>query len=420
MGMTMIEKILARAARRPHVSPGDLVTVPVDAAVVLDINFMPAFWRELRTVWDPEKIIVVFDHNVPAKDIQTADALQRGREFVRRFGIRRHHDVGPEQGICHQLVADHAYALPGQVLVCSDSHTSSGGAFNCAARGIGGPEMIYVLAKGETWFRVGETVRYVLEGRVAPSVTAKDIFLHVAGLYGEHANTNVEFIGPGVSAMTLDARRTLATMCTELSAEFATFEADEALLTYVRERTTSAFEAQRSDPDARFADVRTVDLSRIEPMIGFPDAVVHNTRPAREAAGVRIDQAFVGSCANGTLDDLAIAAEVVKGRRVAKHVRFIVTPGSQTIYLEALRRGIVATLVEAGALVTTSACGACAGLDLGALGAGETCITASTRNYKGRMGSPDARIYMGSPATVAASAVRGSIADPRDLDRTEA
>lgn len=416
MGMTMIEKILARASGRDRVAPGDLVTVPVDTAVVLDINFMPAFWRELRRVWDPEKIVVVFDHNVPAKDIQTADALQRGRGFVRRFGIRRHHDVGPEQGICHQLVADHAYALPGQVLVCSDSHTSSGGAFNCAARGIGGPEMIYVLAKGKTWFRVGATVRYVLEGRAAPSVTAKDIFLHIAGTYGEHANTNVEFVGPGVSAMTLDARRTLATMCTELSAEFATFEADEKLLSYVRARTQAAFTPQSSDPDARFHDVRTVDLERIGPMVAFPDAVVHNTRPAREAAGIRVDQAFIGSCANGTLDDLTIAAQVVKGRRVAPHVRFIVTPGSQTIYLEALRLGIVGTLMEAGALVTTSACGACAGLDLGALGSGETCITASTRNYKGRMGSPDAKIYMASPATVAASAVRGTIADPRDLE----
>ncbi len=413
MGMTMIEKILARAAGRASVQPGDLVDVAVDTCVPIDMNFINALWRPVRHVWDPGKVVVIFDHIVPAKDVQSATALCTGREFVKRFGITRFHDVGPEQGICHQLIADRAYALPGTVLVCADSHTCSGGAFNCAARGIGGPEMLYVLTKGRTWFQVGATVRYVLEGTPPPVVTAKDIFLHIAGTYGDHATMNVEFVGPAVAGMTLDARRTLATMCAEISAEFATFEADQKVIEHCRARTTRKFEPQASDPDARFAAVRPIDVGQLEPLVAFPDTVVHNVRPVKEAAGVAIDQAFIGSCANGTLDDLAVAARVVKGRKVAPTVRFIVTPGSQAIYREALQQGIVATLVEAGALVTTSSCGACAGLQNGALGPGERCITASTRNFKGRMGSDQAEIFMGSPATVAASAIRGSIADPR-------
>lgn len=415
MGMTMIEKILARAAGRPAVAPGDLVDVAVDTCVPIDMNFITALWRPVRHVWDPDKVVVIFDHIVPAKDVQTATALKTGREFVKRFGITRFHDVGPEQGICHQLIADRAYALPGTVLVCADSHTCSGGAFNCAARGVGGPELLYVLTKGRTWFQVGETVRYVLEGTVSPIVTAKDVFLHIAGTFGDHATRNVEFVGPAVTAMTLDARRTLATMCAEISAEFATFEADQKVVEHCRARSARAFAPQVSDPDARFAAVRTIDVGRLEPLVAFPHTVVHNTRPVREAAGVAIDQAFIGSCANGTLDDLAVAARVVKGRRVAPTVRFIVTPGSQAIYREALEQGIVATLVEAGALVTTSSCGACAGLQNGVLGPKERCITASTRNFKGRMGADDAEIFMGSPATVAASAIRGSIADPREF-----
>lgn len=417
MGMTIAEKILARASGKPRVQPGDLVTVQVSKAVLLDLNFLPtSFLRsEVLRVDDPERVVVVFDHIVPAKDVQTAEALKAGRRFAERLGIRRFHDVGPDQGICHQIIADHGYAVPGTVLVCSDSHTCSAGAFNCAARGVGGPETLYAACTGQTWFRVAPTIKYVLEGAPGFAVTAKDLFFHIAGMYGDHVNTNVEFAGPAVARMTLDARRTLATMCAEISAEFALFEADDKTIAHVRARTSEAFEPVAADPDAAYESVRTVDVGGIEPMVALPDTVVRNTRPVREVGGVAIDQAFVGSCANGTLDDLTMAASVVKGRKVARGVRFIVTPGSQAIYLEALRRGLVETLTEAGALVTTSTCGACAGLHLGALAAGEVCVTASTRNYKGRMGSAEARIFMASPATVAASAIRGTITDPREL-----
>jgi 3-isopropylmalate/(R)-2-methylmalate dehydratase large subunit len=413
MGMTIVEKILARKSGRARVRPGDIVTVDVDTAVLIDLNFWPGYYHEFRKVWDPNKIIVVFDHVVPAKDEDSARALQRGRAFAKKFNIRRLHDVGYDQGISHQLIADNAYALPGSILVCIDSHTCGAGAFNCLARGMGNPETVFVTAKGRTWYRAAPTIRYVLEGEMSQGVSAKDLFLHIAGTFGDHANLNVEYAGPGVASMSLNARRTLATMSAELSAEFAIFDADAKVVDYVRSRSDVPFELQSADPNAEYQDVRRIDLSKVEPLVAYPDSVVNNARPVGDAAGIAIDQAFVGSCANGTIDDLASAAAVVAGKKVAPHVRFIVTPGSQAVFREAVRRGIVATLSEAGALVTSSTCGACAALQLGVLADGETCITASTRNFKGRMGSPKSKIYMASPATVAASALTGFIADPR-------
>lgn len=415
MGMTAIEKILARASGRDKVSPGDLVVVKIDTTVLFDNNFNPHIWREVLKVDDPEKIVVVFDHRVPAKDIPSATAHKIGREFVARFGIKRFHDVGRMQGISHVLVADHAYALPGTVLCCSDSHTCSAGAFNCAARGTGAPDMLYAVTKGETWFRVGETVRFELEGEMAAGVFMKDVFLHIADTYGDHATLNVEFGGPALASLNMNARRTMATMAAELSAEFATFEADDILIDYIRKRNPAPFEAQNPDRDADYRDVHRIRLDRIEPLVALPDGVLNNARPAREVAGTHIDQAFVGSCANGTIDDLAVVARVLEGKQVSPKVRFIVTPGSQTIYREALRLGYVGILVEAGAVVTNATCGACGGGHLGVLAAGETCITASTRNFKGRMGDPSAAIYMASPATVAASAIAGEVRDPTEF-----
>jgi 3-isopropylmalate/(R)-2-methylmalate dehydratase large subunit len=415
MGMTMVEKILARAAGRDSVSPGEIVNVAVDTTVLIDLNFYHGYWHEFIKIDDPERVVVVFDHIVPPKDAQSAEALRRGRRFIKKFGIQRVHDVGPRMGISHQIIADEGYALPGSVLACIDSHTCSAGAFNCLARGMGNPEMVFITAKGTTWFWVAETIQYRLEGELPPDVSAKDIFLHIAQEYGEHANYNVEFVGPAIAHMSLNARRTLATMCSEISVEFVVFEADDKVVEHVRARTTRAFEPQFADADARYAEVRVIDLATIEPMVAWPDTVVRNSRPVGEAHGIAIDQAFIGSCANGTLDDLEVAARILKGRTVASSVSLIVTPGSQAIYLEAVRRGYVDTLVSAGAVVTSATCGACAGLHMGVLAAGERCITASTRNFRGRMGSAEAEIFMGSPATVAASAIRGEIADPRQF-----
>jgi 3-isopropylmalate/(R)-2-methylmalate dehydratase large subunit len=412
--MNVIEKILARASGRATVQPGDLVMVEVTTAVMHDLMFTKALWREPLKLRDPDRLVIIFDHVVPSNSTEIAEAHQRARDFVRRFGIRRFHDIGIDGGICHQVTADKGYALPGTVLTCSDSHASSGGAFNCAARGTAQLDTIAAIATGQNWFQVGETIRYEFAGRLKPNAAAKDVFLHMAGHYGDHAMQNIEFADPG-AALNMNARRTICTMATELSAEFAVFEFDDQLDRFMRERTSVPFEPAFRDKDAHYRDIRTIDLSSIEPLVAKPDAVVNNSVAVGELKDIRIDQAFVGSCANGTLDDLEAAARVVSGRKVAAGVRFIVTPASQGIYLEATRRGYIATLVEAGAIVTNSTCGACAGINFGIIGPGEVCITSSTRNFKGRMGSKEAKIYMASSATVAASAVRGCISDPSEF-----
>lgn len=417
MGDPIVNKILARASGSARVGAGDVVVVGVDTVVLYDSNFFPVYWRDPLEVADPDRIAVIFDHRVPAPDRGCAQAQIAGREFARRFGVRRLHDVGYDQGIAHTVVADKAYALPGSVLVCSDSHTGGGGAFNCAARGVGGPDIIYAAITGQTWFAVCPTIRYDLHGRLRPGVTAKDVFLHIAQTFGDHSNHNVEFGGEGMAGLGIDARRTLATMGTELNAEFSVFEPDDLLLDYVRARNPAPFEPQPADPDAAYAARRTIDLDAIETLVALPDAMIGNAVPVAAASGVRIDQAFIGSCANGNLDDIAVAARIVAGRRVAPGVRFLVTPGSQAIFRQALKAGYVEALLEAGAVVTPATCGACGGGHMGVLGAGETCITASTRNFKGRMGDASARIYMGSPATVAASAVTGVITDPGEFMR---
>jgi 3-isopropylmalate/(R)-2-methylmalate dehydratase large subunit len=406
MGMTIAEKILARASGAAKVAPGDFAVVNVGLIVMSDLTFKPTV-REIRKVHDPETIAVIFDHNVPASDRLSAAAHADGREFVRRFGIKRFHDVGPTQGITHVIVGDHAYALPGTVAICGDSHTCALGFLNCAARGVGAPEVLYAAATGKTWFRVGETVRYDLHGRLPFGVSAKDVFLHIAGKHGDHTNQNVEFGGSALPDLSINARRTLTTMGAELSAEFVTFEPDDVLIKYVKERNTAPFEAQYPDADAGYAARRAIDLSSLQPLVALPDAVIKNSVPISDVAGERIQQAFIGSCSNGTLDDFAEAARVVKGHQVAAGVRFLVTPGSSAILRAATAAGYVQTLMEAGAMVTPATCGACFGGHMGVLGPGETCITASTRNFKGRMGDPSARIYMASPATVAASAIAG-------------
>jgi 3-isopropylmalate/(R)-2-methylmalate dehydratase large subunit len=415
MGMNIAEKILAKAAGTERVVPGEIAIVEVGTCVLTDMNFLPASWREILKMRDPARVVVVLDHLVPANEPLSAAAHTTAREFVRRFGIERFHDVGRAQGISHVVVADNAYALPGTVMVNPDSHTCGGGAFNCAARGVGLPETIFAVTTGKSWFRVGETIRYELEGKLRPGVSAKDVFLHIAGKWGAHVNQNVEYGGPGISGLSLNARRTLAIMGTELSAEFVIFEPDEAMLEYVRARNTAPFEATWPDPDATYKERRRLALDSVEPLVALPDSMVNNSVPVGEVVGERIDQAFIGSCANGTLDDLAVAARVVAGRRVAPGVRLIVTPGSQAIYRDALAAGYVATLAEAGAVVTSATCGACVGGHMGVLGPGEVCITASTRNFKGRMGDPSARIYMASPATVAASALAGRIASAAEF-----
>ncbi len=411
VGMTMIDKILARHAGLDRVAPGDIVVCDVDMAIRIDLEFSIAGMDlEPKRIADPERIAVILDHAVPAPTIGDAAGQARARAFAKKFGIARFYDVG-NHGICHQVILESGLALPGQILACTDSHTIASGALNCAARGLGPIEMLQIVCTGKTWYRVSPTIRFELVGTKPPAVFGKDVFLHIASL-GSAEGRNVEFGGPGLRDLTLDDRSTLATMCAELSANFATFPADDVVLDHLRRVTDAALEPVESDRDADYAAVHRIDLSALEPQVARPDFIPGNTLPASAVGDVPIDQAFVGSCANGKLEDLRVAAAVVSGRRVAPGVRFLVTPASQKVYLEAVKRGYVATLLEAGAVVTSSTCGACYGGHMGVVGPGETCLTSSTRNFKGRMGSPDARIYMGSSATVAASAIAGRIVDP--------
>ena len=415
MGMTIAEKILARKGGRDVVRPGDIVTVNVDTTILFDNNFMPANWREILKVRDPDRLVVVLDHRVPAPNALAAAAHVTARAFAEKFKVKRVHDVGYDQGISHQLVSDLGYGIPGTVLVCSDSHTCSAGVFNCLARGVGGPDVFYSAIKGETWFRCGQTVRYELVGELPRAVTTKDAFLQIAGKHGAHATMNVEYGGAGIAGLSINARKTLTTMSAELSAEFATFEPDDVLFDWLQARGARAFDSVYPDADAQYLAKREVDLSALEPLVAYPDTVVQNSKPVKEAAGTKINQAYIGSCANGTLDDLELAAEVVRGRRVVPGVRFIVTPASQRVYREALKSGALETLADAGAMIAPPTCGACGGGHMGVIGPGEVCITATTRNFKGRMGDPSSKVFMGSPATVAASALTGYITDPREF-----
>lgn len=417
MGMAIAEKILARQSGRDAVCAGDLVVTKVETCVLLDSHFLRhAGWRWPVRVYDPDKVVLVADHIVMATNPEEALGLSTMRQAARLYGIRRCHPMGADQGISHQVIADRGYALPGTVLADTDSHTIAAGAFNCVARGLGRLEMVQVLCTGETWFKVAPTVRYELTGRLAEGVTAKDVFLYMAGRWGAHENQSIEFGGPGQAALTMNARRTLSTMCAELSAEFATWEPDDRLVEYMKARTEREFLATWPDPDARYLDVRTVHLDEVVPYVSGADGVILNTQPLDQLQErVRLDQCVVGACSNGTIDDLTAVADVVRGRQVAPWVRFIVTPGSQEVYREAARLGLLATIARSGALITPAACGACCAQGFGALAPGEVCLTATTRNYKGRMGTPDAKIYMASPATVAASAVAGFITHPREF-----
>ena len=413
MGMTMIEKILARAAGSDHVEVGEFVVCEVDMTVLIDLQFA-TLWASPTRIADPDRLAVIMDHAVPAPSIADADGGVRARAFVKQHGIERFFDVG-RHGICHQVIAENGLARPGEILTCTDSHTCAGGAYNNAARGLGPAEVYSIMCTGKTWFQVAPTLRYELVGEKPTVVTGKDIFLHIAGTYGDATNHNLEFGGVGLASVPMNDRRTIATQGAEISADFTTFPVDEVCREFLRARSDRALEPVDSDPDAGYAAVREVDLSTLEPYVARPGGVAHNAIPISEIEQRPVNQCFIGSCANGQIEDLRIAADMLRGQKVAPGVRLIVTPASQAVYTEAVRAGYVEAIAESGAIVTNSTCGACFGYHMGVLGAGEVCLTASTRNFRGRMGSPDAEIYMASPYTVAAAAIAGHIVDPRKV-----
>jgi 3-isopropylmalate/(R)-2-methylmalate dehydratase large subunit len=413
MGMTMVEKILAGKAGLASVSVGDVVVVDVDMTVLIDMQFTVQ-WKRPNRIHDPDKLAVVMDHAVPAPTIRDAAGGSVARRFVSDFGIERFYDVG-RHGICHQVIAENGLARPGEVLACTDSHTCAAGAYNTAARGLGPAEVYSIMCTGQTWFQIAPTIRYELEGVKPPAVSGKDIFLHIAHTYGDAPNFNLEYGGSGLGAIPVHDRRTIATQGAEVSADFSIFEVDAVLHDYLASTGVTDYQAAQPDPDANYSEVRHIDLNTLEPYVARPGTVSRNGVPVSQIERQRIDQAFIGSCANGQLEDLEIAAAVLRGKTVAPGVRLLVTPASQAVYREAMRLGYLQDIADAGAVVTNSTCGACFGYHMGVVGPGEVCLTSSTRNFTGRMGSSEALIFMASPATVAASAIAGYITNPRSV-----
>jgi len=407
MGMTMIERILSRRAGVPEVHAGDTVTVDVDMTVLIDLQFATRWLQPLR-IADPDRVAIVMDHAVPAPTVKDAAGGPKARKFAAEFGIERFYDVG-RHGICHQVIAENGLARPGEILACTDSHTCAGGAYNTAARGLGPAEVYSILCTGRTWFQASPTIRYELVGALPSGVGGKDVFLHIANAHGDATNMNLEYAGPGLASIPLHDRRTIATQGAEISADFSTFAYDDVLAEHFEALGVTGFEPAHADPDASYAEVREIDLSALVPYVARPGTVSRNGLPVSEVEARKIDQAFIGSCANGQLDDLRIAADVLRGKQVAPGVRLIVTPASQRVYRDAMRLGYLQDIADAGGVVTNATCGACFGYHMGVVGPGEVCLTSSTRNFTGRMGSPEAEIYMASPATVAASAVAGHI-----------
>ena len=415
MGHTITEKILSAHSGKKEIAPGDIVMADLDLVVDLDIVFGITDGHQVpKSIFDPDKIVVVADHTVPAPSIAAANAMRRMRQFVEKFEIEKFFAEG-RHGIAHVILGEEGLALPGMTIACDDSHSCSSGALNGLARGLGLADMMYALCKGQAWYMVGPTVKLILDGNLNERVYARDILHHIANVHGAFPGKNLEWDGDAVAAMPMQGRFTLATLSAELSAEFSLFRHDDILRKYLNGRASADYEPVDPDPDATYDEVIRIDVSKIEPLVVLPHKVAHNATEANLLAETKIDQAFIGSCANGRIEDFEVAAEIMSGRQVAPGVRMIVTPGSQKVLQEALAKGYVETLMSAGAVVTNSTCGACYGGHMGVLGDGEVCITASTRNFQGRMGSSEAEIYLGSPATVAASAVRGFITDPRDL-----
>ena len=416
MRQTIAEKILSRASGR-KASAGDVVTARIDLMVTHDgLDSVYAILKKqgIGKVWDPAKIVSSLDHNVPPHSERVAARLKEMRGIVKELGIRNY--FAENTGIANQIAAEKGFVRPGMLIAGIDSHVITYGALAAAATSFGFTEIAYLFAHGKIWFRVPSSIRIHLAGELPERVMSKDIILEVAGKRGVDVGRyrSIEISGETLGLLSMDARMAMANMSVELGAKFGLIEADETTLAYLRGIGIKDVAPFRADPDAAFEEVIHLDVSRLEPRVAWPHSV-GNVTPVSRCRGISVDQAFLGTCSNGRLDDLRAAAEIVKGRRVHKNTRFLVIPASWDIYLRAMNDGILKTLIESGAIIGNVGCGPCMGLHMGLLAPGETCVSTSNRNFKGRMGSSDARIFLASPATVAASAIRGKITDPRDL-----
>jgi 3-isopropylmalate/(R)-2-methylmalate dehydratase large subunit len=423
MGYTMAEKILASHAGQDSVHAGQFIDAEVDIVLGNDIT-APIAIREFErlagdggalSVFDPERIVLVADHFTPNKDIKSAEQCAIMRRFAQEQNLPHYYDVGC-MGIEHVLLPEEGLVVPGDVVVGADSHTCTYGALGAFATGVGSTDIAVAMATGHLWLRVPETIRFVYHGELQPWVGGKDLILYTIGQIGVAGARYMamEFAGPAMDALSIEGRLTMANMAIEAGAKTGLFAADDLTRAYVDGRATRPYGCYHADPDASYARLIEIDVSQIEPQVAFPH-LPENSRAVSQSGDVRIDQAVIGSCTNGRLEDLQAAADVLRGRRVQPGVRCIVIPGSQRVYLDALRAGLLEVFVEAGAVVSTPTCGPCLGGHMGVLASGERAVSTTNRNFRGRMGHPESEVYLAGPGVAAASAVAGKIAHPDEV-----
>lgn len=416
MGQTIVEKILSKASGKPA-QPGDIVVAKVDQVMAQDGTAplaIQAFERiGGKRLFDPQRVSLVIDHSAPSPSEGIANLHKLMRGFAAEQGCRIY-DVGG--GVCHQVMVESGRVGPGCVVVGADSHTCTYGALNAFATGVGSTDLAAALVSGQMWFKVPETIKIVCHGILPPGVYAKDLILFLIGdLTADGATYKaVEYTGPAIAALSQEGRFTVTNMAVEMGAKAGLMEADEKTFAWLAAHGGGGFAPVAADRDAAYAAVKEYDVRSLEPQVAKPHRV-DNAAPLSQVAGLRIDQCFIGTCTNGRLEDLRVAAEILRGRRVHPRVRLIVAPASRRIYLEAMSEGILAALVEAGAAVVTPGCGPCVGTHNGVPADGEVVISTANRNFKGRMGNARAEIYLASPAAVAAAAVAGEVVDPREF-----
>ena len=417
--MNIIEKILSRASGEKEVTPDQIIDAKIDYAMINEITgyLVAKYFRDVgaKKVWDAERIAIILDHTIPAPTAEAAEVHRIVREFARELSIPGFYDVG-RGGVCHQVMMEKGHVKPGEVIVGADSHTVTYGALGAFSTGIGSTEMTSVFITGKLWFKVPKVIRIDVKGVFDKFVGAKDLFLQIAKEIGFSGATymGLEFGGPAVKDLSVSSRMTLCNMAIEVGAKAGIVEPDEKTIEYVKSKTSDLFTPIKSDTDAEYSRVINIDVTNMPPQIACPDAV-DNVKPVSELGDIELDQIYLGSCTNGRIEDLQQAANIIQGKKINPRTRLVVVPASQEIFVTAMNKGLIQIFVESGAAIATASCGACYGGHLGILASGETCLSTTNRNFIGRMGDPNSKLYLGSPSVAAASALTGRITDPSNL-----
>lgn len=423
MGMTMTQKILAAHSGLLSVVPGQLIEAQLDLVLGNDITTPVAVKEFQKTgvteVFDKSKVAIVPDHFTPNKDIKAAEQCKMIREFALDMKVENYFELG-EMGIEHCLIPEKGLSVPGDLIIGADSHTCTYGALGAFSTGVGSTDMAAGMATGKCWFKVPSALKFDLKGKPQGWVSGKDVILHIIGMIGVDGALykSMEFMGEGLKHLSMDDRFTMANMAIEAGAKNGIFMVDDKTLTYVKEHSEKSYKVYEPDSDAEYDEVYEIDLSQLKSTVSFPH-LPDNTRTINEVGEVTIDQVVIGSCTNGRMEDLRVAASILKGNKVKKGIRCIVFPGTQRIYLEALKEGLITDMVEAGAVVSTPTCGPCLGGHMGILAKGERAVSTTNRNFVGRMGHVESEVYLASPAVAAASALTGKITDPASVIKKE-